>query len=283
MKPWGRSTKLGERVVADSRTRGSGSDLDGDGGSGRRLLRVLFAFSVDTPLATAEELARRSGLPLSSTYRYLATLREVGLVEDHGRCGFAAGPAAIRLAMAARAANPIESIGKSHVRQLMIDSDESVLLLRRLHDRAICVDGVESAQLIRTPVKIGACIALHRGAGPMVLLAGLAAPLRQQVLQQCAVRHKLSSVSVAALCEELRIVARRGWAICHGTVFPDIFAVAAPIRDSDGVAAAIVVAAPTFRVSKESAVQLRDLVIARAASISADLIGAYEDAIDPVG
>ena len=37
-----------------------------------------------TPVPTILELAKAAGLPLSSAYRHLALLREVGLVEEEG-------------------------------------------------------------------------------------------------------------------------------------------------------------------------------------------------------
>ena len=50
--------------------------------SSRKVLHTLLAFSEQRPTATAEDLAREVGVPLSSAYRYISLLREVGLIEE---------------------------------------------------------------------------------------------------------------------------------------------------------------------------------------------------------
>jgi DNA-binding IclR family transcriptional regulator len=251
----------------------AGSDPDGDGGSARRLLRLLMSFNAGEPVATAEQLARRAGLPLSSTYRYLALLREFGLVEERGRTGFYVGAASIRLSQAARAANPLEQIAQPFLYKLSSASDESVVLLRRVNEKAICIAGVESAQHIRTPVKIGTHVPLHIGAGPKLLLAMLSEPTRSQILQKCAVRYKLDDAQTAALQAEVKIIDDCRWAESSGSVFPDVFAVSAPVRDEHHVVASLCVVAPLFRVGPATVAHLRHLVIESAEQISVAVSG----------
>ncbi|MGH3214457.1 MAG: helix-turn-helix domain-containing protein, partial [Trebonia sp.] len=46
----------------------------------RRVLAVLQAFSPRHPTLTARDLAESTGIPLPSMYRYIALLRETGLL-----------------------------------------------------------------------------------------------------------------------------------------------------------------------------------------------------------
>jgi len=251
----------------------SGTDPDGDAGSARRLLRLLMSFNAGAPVATAEQLARRAGLPLSSTYRYLTLLREFGLVEERGRSGFYIGPAALRLSQAARAGNPLEQIAQPFLYKLSLASDESVVLLRRVNEKAMCIAGVESAQHIRTPVKIGTQVSIHVGAGPKLLLAMLPEPTRTQILRKCAARYKLDDAQMTELNGELKMIDDRRWAESSGDVFPDVFAVSAPVCDDHDVVASLCVVAPLFRVAGTTASRLRKLVIEAADQISAAVSG----------
>jgi DNA-binding IclR family transcriptional regulator len=55
--------------------------------SARRVLDVLFAFSEERPIASVKELAEEVGVPLPSAHRYIALLRETGLVAETERSG----------------------------------------------------------------------------------------------------------------------------------------------------------------------------------------------------
>ncbi len=246
----------------------SGGDPENDIGSARRLLRLLTSFNATEPYATAEQLARRNGLPLSSTYRYLSMLREVGLVEERGRTGFQVGPVSIRLAQAARAANPIEYIAKPYLTELSHAEQETVTLLRRANGEAICIDFSEPNCIVRPSVKIGAATPLHIGAAPKVLLATLPGAIRTQVVQQIAVRYNLDERHVDALQTELQIIDDRGWAECYGGAYPDVFAVSAPVRDGERVVAAVAIVAPIFRVSPERSQVWRAVLIETCEKIS---------------
>lgn len=70
----------------------------------RRAMDVLDAFDRDHPRLTLSELAGRSGLPLSTTFRLVAELAEWGaLVRDADR-SYRLGPRLVDLAMLAGAA-----------------------------------------------------------------------------------------------------------------------------------------------------------------------------------
>jgi DNA-binding IclR family transcriptional regulator len=53
--------------------------------SPRQVLQVLLAFNEHRPDATISELVAVVGVPLSTCYRYVGLLREVGLLEEAER------------------------------------------------------------------------------------------------------------------------------------------------------------------------------------------------------
>ena len=70
----------------------------------RRVLAVLLAFTPGRPSLSARDLAERTGIPLPSMYRYIALLRDTGLLVGNNRGAYHLSPQLISLARAAEAA-----------------------------------------------------------------------------------------------------------------------------------------------------------------------------------
>ena len=85
----------GERVPA---TTASGAE------GARRVLAVLQAFSPLQHTLTARDLADVTAIPLPSMYRYIALLRDTGLLVGNNRGAYHLSPQLISLARAAEAA-----------------------------------------------------------------------------------------------------------------------------------------------------------------------------------
>ena len=86
---------MGEHVLAGPVSGAEGA---------RRVLAVLQAFSPQQHTLTARELADITAIPLPSMYRYIALLRDMGMLvgDDHG--AYHLSPRFISLARAAEAA-----------------------------------------------------------------------------------------------------------------------------------------------------------------------------------
>ena len=78
------------------------------------VLDVLLLFNQSRPTLKAEEIGNLINAPRSSTYRYIRTLRERGLLQKTADGGFALGPRTLQLAQAARSrqagGNPLLSL-----------------------------------------------------------------------------------------------------------------------------------------------------------------------------
>jgi DNA-binding IclR family transcriptional regulator len=72
----------------------------------RRALASLQAFSPHRPTLTARELSQITSIPLPSMYRYIALLRDTGLLIGDDRGAYRLSPQVISLARAAEAAEP---------------------------------------------------------------------------------------------------------------------------------------------------------------------------------
>ena len=95
---------------AVSASGGKGSNASSPSASGsegaRRALAALQAFSPDRHTLTARELSAITSIPLPSMYRYIALLRDTGLLIGDDRGAYRLSPRVILLARAAEAAEP---------------------------------------------------------------------------------------------------------------------------------------------------------------------------------
>lgn len=237
-------------------------------GSSRKILRALLAFSVERPRHSAESLAEQIGLPLSSTYRYLAILREAELIDEDRRGSFVLAPRVIGLAQAARAGADLASVARPYMKRLSQETGETVILVRRSGDRAVCIERVESSSRIRLTFDVGTALPLHRGAAPKLLLAHLPAAERDAALDEAVARDPGFGPQRKALMNELAVIRERGWSESHAEITSHVYAVADGIKDANGIVAALSVVAPAFRTPRAAQIKLRGHLQAAARDVT---------------
>jgi DNA-binding IclR family transcriptional regulator len=222
---------------------------------------VLQAFSPQHHTLTARDLAESTGIPLPSMYRYIALLRETGLLvgDDHGAYHLSAR--LISLARAAEAAESIIDIADPVMRRLMADSGETVILVRLFGRIPVCVHRVESAHHLRATFEPGQPLPLERGASGRVLLAGLGPQLRREFVASLA---KENPVAAARLERSITDTIERGWAVTEEEIDRGVWAASAAVSDGRTTVAALTVPSPLVRAPTE--LQERLLVQVRTAA-----------------
>jgi DNA-binding IclR family transcriptional regulator len=210
---------------------------------------MLLQFGPALATARVDQLARGAAVPLSSAYRYLTLLREAGLVTEAGQGTYQLTPRVFALAHAARAVNGITAQLPGVLQGLRERTGESALYVRRFTDMAVCVDLAESSQPVRLSFTPGHPMPLHAGAGAKLLLAHLADEDRTRYLRalrgQAALRDRC-----ARLEHEIPLMRDRGWATSEAEVDDGVWAAAAIVRDAAGVAGALSVAGPAYRLDE---------------------------------
>ncbi|WP_431777804.1 helix-turn-helix domain-containing protein [Ottowia caeni] len=104
-----------------------------------KMLYLLDAFSVDAPVWSAEELAARCELPVSSCYRYLKSLHQAGLLARVGSGSYVVGPRVLVLDRVARTFDPIYTVGSPRVVALSQETRFSALLSVLYSESVMCV------------------------------------------------------------------------------------------------------------------------------------------------
>ena len=237
-------------------------------GSSRKVLRALLAFSVHTPRHTAESLAASIGLPLSSTYRYLNILKEAALIDEEARGCFVLAPRVLGLAHAARASTGLVSIARPRLRSLSQETGETVMLVRRSGDRAVCVERFDATSRFRMTFEVGVALPLHRGAAPKMLLAHLPAAQIEATLDDAVAHDPAFAPHRTALRDELATIRQQGWAESCAEITPHVVSGAVGIIDDGSVVAAVSFVAPIFRTPKTAQTRLMQHLMQAAADIT---------------
>lgn len=234
--------------------------------SARRVLQILLSFSEATPVITVEGIAAEFDISVPSAYRYLSLLRELYLVEESGRGSYALTPQVFRLASVAESSLDIGKIAMPVINRLVEETHETVLVMRRIRDSAVCVASTRPDKQATISFQPGHLMPLHRGAGSKMLLASTSMDKRQKYLR--GLTEVLSQEAIEALGEELRVIAKQRYAVSSAEVDEGIYAVAAPIVVEGRTIAVLSIAGLEFRLSDELRGSLIEKVRGGAVEIS---------------
>ena len=231
----------------------------------RRVLAVLQAFSPQYHTLSARDLADATGIPLPSMYRYIALLREMGLLVGDDRGAYRLSARLITLARAAEAAESIIEIADPIMRDLMNDCGETVILVRLIARTPVCVHRVESSHHLRATFEPGQTLPLERGASARVLMSGLSQQLRNELLAPLADRDPEAAKRMDDLVLE---TAETGWAVSEEEIDRGVWAASAAITDGRSVVAALTVPSPLVRAPADLQDRLLGQVRAAARTLS---------------
>jgi len=216
----------------------------------RRAISALEEIS-DAGELGVSELGRRLGVHKATASRLVATLSQRGLLErdavtERYRLGFGL----IRLAGAAMGGLDIVRVAHPVLEELAERTRETVNLGVLATDCVVYIDQVTGTRSIVAVSWIGRRTPLHCTSNGKVLLAHMDAASREaQLGAPLASMTPRTITQPAALARQLEEVVRRGYAQTVEELEEGLNAVAAPVRQADGVvAAALSVSGPAFRM-----------------------------------
>ena len=231
----------------------------------RRVLAVLQAFSPNQHTLTARELAGLTAIPLPSMYRYIALLRDTGLLVGDDRGAYHLSPRFISLARAAEAAETLIDLADPVMRDLVQESGETAIFVRLIARVPVCVHRVESGHHLRATFEPGQSLPLLRGASGRVLLAGLPERERREYLASLA---ESDPAAMEGIEEALAEVAVCGWATSEEEIDRGVWAASAAVTNGRSTVAALTVPSPLVRAPAVHQQRLLGQVRAAAARLS---------------
>ncbi|MCL2581554.1 MAG: IclR family transcriptional regulator [Streptosporangiales bacterium] len=242
--------------------------------SGRRALEMLFAFTEQRPVASVRELAAALDIPVPSVHRYVALLRDMGLIEEGARGQYHLTMRVSALNRAARVATPLVSIADPYMRELSGEIEETVMLVRLVQGLPVCMHRVETPRRIRLSFEIGQHLPPLRGASARLLLGGLAPAERQRYLDRALESGaRPPEVGTEGFLDLVEQDVRRGWAISNQEIDEGVWAASAAITEGSEIVATLSVPCPAFRMSEERGKIVIEQAMTTAGRISAALGG----------
>ena len=241
----------------------------------RQVAAVQRAVAILGELADARaelgtnEIARRTGINVSTISRILATLVSGGLVEHVAATGrYRLGIGVLRLANAVNERLDIRVLARPHLTELASSIKETATLSVPGEHEAITLDFAQSPLSVRSVAEVGRTSAAHATAVGKVFLA------HGGTLPGGSMRAytERTIVDPAVLAVEVARTRERGWADARGEREEDLNAVAAPVLTAAGELVAILgVQGPAVRFGPRAMRTAAELLLDRATVISSAL------------
>lgn len=238
-------------------------------------LTVMEAFKPDETIGVSD-LARRVGLPKTTTQRILLTLQAAGWVASTGAPQTRWGPSAKFLAIGSRLSQGwgLRMVATPVMLELRDKTLETVTLVVPQGNQVVYLDRAESREMIRATTVPGSVQSILQSTGGKAILAEMPEAEARKLLGTSLPRHTEHTITnVDEMMDNLRQAHRLGYAVSWREWHIDVVGVGAAIKDGSGAPIAAIsmiipaVRAARTRISKE----LGPLVAQAAKAISSRL------------
>ncbi len=227
------------------------------------------------------ELARRVGLPVSTTLRYLESLRQRGFVRQTANGKYALGARLFELGSTFTGGMSLWEHSQEIARELADRAKETVSVGILDDGRVLYIAIVNAQRELGIQWRPGTRHPAHCTALGKAILASMPWDTVEALIDDHPLerRTKRTITDRAELRRELEITARRGFAVDNEERAPGVICIGAAIRDFSGeTAGAISVSAPTVRLTPRKIDAYSDLVRASADEASRRLGAIYPEA-----
>ncbi len=238
---------------------------------GLRMLQLLGQTDRGLP---ASEIAKRSGLPVSTVHRFLVNLESGNFLMRDNTGNYHLGIACVFLGQAAREQLDVRTVSLPHLQLLNQRTRETVHLTVRHGLSAVYIEKLDSPQPLRIHSRVGASVPLYCSAVGKVLLAYMNDGERDRLLGQLEFRRFTENTvgSIQELQTQLSRVRKNGFAYDLEENEPHVRCVAAPVWDTGGaVTASLSVTGPAVRMSASRLREIASLVREAGMNISREL------------
>ncbi|MPQ98836.1 helix-turn-helix domain-containing protein [Modestobacter sp. I12A-02628] len=208
--------------------------------AGGKLLAVLDAFTRERPALTLSELARATGVPLSTAHRLVAELCAWGGLERSADGRYRVGLRVWELGALAPRGLGLREAALPFMEDLYEVTHENVQLAVRQDTEVLFIERFAARDAVPVLTQVGGRFALSATAVGLVLLAHAPAEVQERVL--AAPLHRFTEHTVVdprRLRAVLAEVRRAGCAVSDRQVTVDAVSVAAPVLARGEVVAAL--------------------------------------------
>ena len=216
------------------------------------------------------EVVEITGVDKSTSQRLLGFLVERSmLVRDDLTRQYKPGPGAFAMAAAISARSDIRALATPRFRPLRDSSGETVSMHLAVGGRRVCVDGLESLEVIRRVIPLGESLPLYEGPSGKVILAFLPDDEATALIEA----SKLGKTERQRIESDLALIRERGYLMTEGDRSVGVRAVSAPIFGIRGVMASLTIAGPSERWTEDRAGSCLPALLEATRAISRSLGG----------
>lgn len=246
---------------------------DGDK-SFSKLFDIIEEIAASRSGLRGREVAERTGMPVSTTFRMLKFLVENGYLRSASST-YTLGLGIARLGNIAAAQNPLLKISRPILAELSARTMETVHLAELKDGQLLYVDKVEGVRSVRMGSLIGSFSPLHcTGIGKAILAFLDEKTLHEQLETIEWTRYTDTTLlSASALLRDLAEIRKRGYAIDNCEHELGVYCLAAPVLDYSGHAVAGISISGSELYLKNRTAELAALVRNAAAKISNEYHG----------
>lgn len=242
---------------------------------GRAAILLRAVASSPTP-ASASQLARVSGIPRSTVTRTLATLADIGFV-DETPGGWALGYELVRLGRSADPHRHLLDVAYPALSRLRDDTEESALLAVPLGRPGMeILLQLDPARHVGVASWVGVDVPLHASSAGKVILGALSDEELDAWLETADRKRytERTLVDVGALRAELARVERRQWAELVDELEDGLVSLSVPVRGHGGALEAVIgLSGPSFRLGRQRRRALLPRLRGASSEIEAALTG----------
>ena len=216
-----------------------------------RAIDILLLFSEERPRWTLQEIAAHFGMPRTTSYRYINSLRAYALIVEDEKGGYRLGPRIFPLARIARAGISILNVAAPALEALNATFGEAVTFYERVDQEVIALTRLECRHRVRLTYIRGQLLPWPATASSKVLLANAALDEQQALLRLMEpVRYTRKTVaSLKALRQVLERIRRQGYAYSDEERDQGVRGIAAPVFAGRRARYCISLSGPTFRLT----------------------------------
>lgn len=235
-----------------------------------RAIDTLLAFTEERPIWSTLELSDHFGMPRSTMYRYLSTLRGVGLIAEDEAGRYRLGPRILQLARVAKQQQSVLRIAAPVIADLNRRFNETVILNEKIGHEMVMLERVDTRHSVAASALRGQILPWPAAASAKVLLAFADAEDREAMLRLMKpVRYTPKTItSRAALRSALTKIQKQGYAVGDEELEIGVRGIAVPIFVGDECRFSLSIAVPSFRLPDDKLPEMIEMLKAAAIAVT---------------
>lgn len=240
-----------------------------------RAIQVLEILAGSAEGFSLADLSKRIGVPKSTLFRILTTLKHNSLVNhDEQRRKFTLGIKLLDWGNAALSRIDLKTVAHPHLVRMAHQTKQSYYLAILDHYEVIIVDRVDTPEIWTMVARLGQRSPVHATASGQVLISDVRPDVLEKIIERSGLKKYTprTITSMRKLKQRLEEIKESGYAVADAEYKPDLCALAVPIFDHHGrVAAALMMALPHAAKNPKTLDDMIDMLKQEAGKISEEI------------